>query len=402
MVSECIAESVFKCEEIVGAGLRPAPTAAKVNFVKIGIDVRKISDYGIGTHIRNVVLAAADLAPQHEFICYYDPLDAAAMRFIAPDAGTSFRWVEEPAAKYSIQEHISLARKARKERIGLFHSPHYTLPLFLNCPSIVTIHDLIHFKFQEYFPAWKVQAAKYVIRKATQKARCVIAVSQTTRRDLIDWMPALEPKIKVLYNRLSDEWFQPPPSIDLRSLGIGDEFLLYVGNFKKHKGIDTLVAAYRQGVGLPPLVLVGQNHHLDHELSQEILNTPNLRLLGFAEPNLLRALYSKALVFLFPSRYEGFGYPPLEAMAAGCPVLSSDAPAMKEILDNAAVFFEVGNAEDLLSKLREILSAGDRRKSLIRTGISQAKKFATDESPRKLVEEWMAVGAGLRPAQGGS
>src|SRR4030095_8658630 len=118
-------------------------------------------------------------------------------------------------------------------------------------------------------------------------------------------------KITVIYNRLSDHWFQPSPKVDLSRAGISSEFLLYVGNFKKHKGIETLVQAYRNRPGLPPLVLAGQNPEAEHELTEKILTTPNIRLLGFAGGDFLRALYCNAMLFVFPSLYEGFGYPPL-------------------------------------------------------------------------------------------
>ncbi|MCI0416381.1 glycosyltransferase family 4 protein [bacterium] len=352
--------------------------------MRIGIDVRKIADYGIGTHIRNVVLPAASLAQGHEFIFYYDPSNTIDVR-------PSFRWIEEPSGKYSVWEHFSLARKAKANGVQLFHSPHYTLPLMVDCPSIVTIHDVIHLKFPEYFPGWKVQAAKYVMKQAAQKARRIIAVSETTRKDLLQWFPGIAEKIRIIYNRLPQEWFQPPPAIDLNHLGIPADFLLYVGNFKKHKGIETLIQAYSRRANLPPLVLVGQGHQMDHELSARILSTPNVRLLGFADAKFLRKLYAQALLFVFPSLYEGFGYPPLEAMASGCCVLSSDAPAMKEVLGSAAEFFERGNAEELLSKIQLLLSDGERRNALRNSGLQQAKKFATDESPRRLLEEWNRI-----------
>jgi len=349
--------------------------------MKIGIDIRKINDYGIGTHIRNVVLRAADQAKQHEFFLYYDPANTV-------DVNPYFHLVQEPAAKYSLREHFSLARSAKANAIDLFHSPHYTLPLRLDCRSIVTVHDLIHFKFQEYFPAWKVHAAKYVLRRAVQKSERILVVSQTTRADLIEWMPEAESKIAVLYNRLSQEWFERPPGIDLTKAGIPQEFLLYIGNFKKHKGIDTLIEAYARSKDLPALVLVGQNHDMEHELSDKILNTPNVRLLGFARSELLRALYSRAMLFVFPSRYEGFGYPPLEAMASGCPVLSSDTPALKEVLGGAAEFFACGNSEDLLSRLTRICADAAKRKRLSELGRDQALKFRSEESLRTLLEIW--------------
>jgi len=349
--------------------------------MKIGIDVRKINDYGIGTHIRNVVLAAAGRAKNHEFHLFYDPSNI-------PATDPSFHLAPEPAAKYSLREHFSLARKAQELGIELFHSPHYTLPLRLEGRSIVTVHDLIHIKFQKYFPKWKVQAAKYVLRRAVQKSEKIIVVSETTKRDLVEWMPESESKLHVVYNRLSEEWFHPAQETDLAGLGIPDEFLLYTGNFKKHKAIDVLIDAYRRGKDLPFLVLIGQNRDLDHDLSQAILNTPNVRLLGFARAEFLHALYAKAILFVFPSRYEGFGYPPLEAMACGCPVLSSDAPAMKEVLGNAAEYFASGNSEDLLCRLVELCSNQEKRRTLSKMGREQAAKFISDASLNQLLEIW--------------
>jgi glycosyltransferase involved in cell wall biosynthesis len=349
--------------------------------MKIGIDVRKISDYGIGTHIRNVVLPAASMMPQHQFFLYYDPHNAT-------DQNPDYHWIEERAGKYSIREHFSLARKAKMNRIDLFHAPHYTLPLFLRSPAVVTIHDLIHLKFEHYFPAWKVHAAKYLIRKSATKSRKIITVSETTLNDLLDWIPSLEGKVEVIYNRLSEVCFEESSGTDVRSLGIGEEFILYVGNFKKHKGIDILLDAFSRNSGLPPLILVGSGHDLEHDLSERILGMRNVRLLGFAGQKILRALYSRALLFVFPSRYEGFGYPPLEAMAAGCAVLSSDAPAMKEVLGDAAEFFESGNPEDLLAKTEMLLSDQVLRNKLRQAGVLQARKFATDQSSRKIVELW--------------
>jgi glycosyltransferase involved in cell wall biosynthesis len=350
--------------------------------MRIGIDIRKLNDYGIGTHIRNVVLRAAELAPQHHFVLYHDPTN-----IVEYDA-RNFTLQPEAAGKYSLREHISLGRRVGKNRIDFFHSPHYTFPLFANCRGIVTIHDLIHFKYEEHFPSWKVQAAKFVMRQAARKATTIVTVSETTKRDLLDWMPDVETKVKVVYNRISDEWFDPAPEIHLEAVGIPKDFLLYVGNFKKHKGIGTLIEAYRRAQDFPALVLVGQGTHVDHELSEKIFSTPGVRLLGFASSSLLRKMYSNAQVFVFPSFYEGFGYPPLEAMAGGSPVVSSDAPAMKEVLGDAAEFFERGNADHLLTKLKSILSDSERRKSLIQLGKQQAKKFATDESPHRLIEEW--------------
>jgi len=347
--------------------------------VKIGIDVRKINDYGIGAHIRNVVLAAAIAEPRHRYVLYYDPSNTLVKN-------PAFEWVPERAGKYSVLEHFSLAEKAQRSGVSFFHSPHYTLPLALSCRSLITVHDLIHLKYKEYFPWWKVQAARLLIKKATAKADVIVTVSETTKQDLLDWIPSLEERIEVIYNRLSDEWFQPEQTVDLENLGIQEPYLLYAGNFKKHKGIDTLIRAYRNGRDLPSLVLVGKGNEMDHDLGEKILTTPGARLLGFSGMNCLRKIYSRALLFVFPSLYEGFGYPPLEAMACGAPVLCGDAPALKEVLGGAAEFFERGNAEHLLEKLKELISDSKKRETMSVEGRRRARLFATNEAPQKLIK----------------
>lgn len=347
--------------------------------MNIGIDVRKIRDYGIGTYIREVVLPATEFASGCRFHLYCQPDDRE------PDVGNR-NWIVEHSGKYSVAEHFSLAKRASNDQLHLFHAPHYTLPLRLECKSIVTVHDLIHLKFRDHFPYWKVKAAEFVVRKAVEKADCILTVSETSRKDLLELHPSAEHKVEVLYNRLSLRWFQPPPQLDLSALGIPADFLLYAGNFKKHKSVDLLVEAYRCLKDPPPLVLVGGNSRIDSALLERIWSTRGIRLLGFAGTRLLQALYSKALLFVFPSLYEGFGYPPLEAMASSTAVLSSNAASLKEVLGSNAAYFDAGDRDSLVAALRQLMEDDGRRKKLGKAGLEHARRFATEDSPRRLAE----------------
>lgn len=346
--------------------------------MNIGIDIRKLHDYGIGTHIRNVVLAAAESDSSRKYFLYCDPKDLQ-------EGNGHLTWIAEGSAKYSVSEHFTLAKKAAEMRIDLFHSPHYTLPLRMKCRSIVTIHDLIHLKFPEYFPGWKVKAAKFVMNQAIQKAEVILSVSETTKADILDLFPNAKNKLEVVYNRLSNDW-QNGARISLTDLGIDSEFLLYVGNFKQHKSIDTLVTAYLRLKSPPRLVLVGNTGAMDSELLEKIGRNPMIRLFGYAQTNLLRSLYSETMLFIFPSLYEGFGYPPLEAMACGAPVLSSDAPALKEILADDAEYFVRGNVEMLAQKMQRLIEDSEKRKAMSAKGPQRAQQFMTDESPRKILK----------------
>lgn len=353
--------------------------------MNIGIDVRKLRDFGIGTHIREVILHAALQDPGNHYYLFCEP---------GAEEGTPphLTWIEETSRKYSLREHFSLSRQSSDHEIELFHSPHYTLPYMLNCKSIVTIHDLIHLKFREFYPFWKTRAAEFLIQQSIKKADLVLTVSKTSKEDILEMFPSAKGKIEVLLNRLSQQWLQPFVEMDLSSLGIAKQYLLYVGNFKQHKGIDTLIEAWSRMKNPPQLVLTGKSGEMDAALHERVFSNPQIRVLGFAGQDLLRNLYKHAMLFIFPSLYEGFGYPPLEAMLCETPVLSSDAPALKEILGKDAEFFERGNAEDLKDKIERLLSDSARQKQLRASGLKKAKTYLSDESSRHLLQIYARFG----------
>ncbi len=347
--------------------------------MKIGIDVRKIRDYGIGTHIQNVILPAIRMDTQNQYVLFCTPFDSK-------ENIKNITWVPEDSSKYSIREHYSLAKKAKEQAVDLFHSPHYTLPLALKKTSIVTVHDLIQYKFPQFYPVWKVRAGSFVLKRALEKAELILTVSQTSKRDIAEFYPFTESKIEVVYNRLSPEWLNPAAPLDLSSLGVDKDFILYVGNFKQHKGVETLVDAFRLLKDPPQLVLVGKSNDTESDLLEKCFVTPRVRVLGFAEGRLLHRLYSDAMVFVFPSLYEGFGYPPLEAMSCGAPVLSSDAPALCEILADSVEFFQRGSVESLASKLESMIQGAQKRSLLSAAGRTKAREYMTDTSPHQLLE----------------
>jgi glycosyltransferase involved in cell wall biosynthesis len=347
--------------------------------MNIGIDVRKLRDYGIGTHIRNVILYAAARDPSNRYVLFCEPADFQ-------NAKDNFVWVSDNSQKYSLAEHFNLAKKASEQKLDLFHAPHYTLPLRLKEKAVVTIHDLTHLKLRHLFPLWKVKAAEFVIGKAIRKAETIIAVSETTKEDILNFFPAAGGKVQVLYNRLSEEWISSGDQYPMALLGLTRDYLLYVGNFKKHKGIATLIEAYQRLKDPPSLVLVGKSAAMDPEISDLVFSDSRIRVFGFMGNKLLRSLYSNALLFIFPSLYEGFGYPPVEAMSCGAPVLSSDAPALKEVLHDAAEYFERGNSEDLSHRLKVLIEDSSKRAKLKEAGQKRASRFMTEDSPKKLLE----------------
>jgi glycosyltransferase involved in cell wall biosynthesis len=273
------------------------------------------------------------------------------------------------------------------------------VPFFVPSEFVVTIHDLILTKFKTIrattLSPWLYHLKNFfyriIIKRALKKSKKIITVSNFTKNDIIEQFKIPADKIEVTYEGVanlakgSDSLFitKLDQSKVLNSYSIENSFLLYVGNAYPHKNLDFLLRAfkvlYQEDQSLR-LVLVGQEDYfyrqikdLDFELFPN--NSPVI-FTGYVPDNELEILYQQALLYAFPSLYEGFGLPPLEAMAKSCPVLSSQAASMPEILGSAAMYFDPRDQADFLKKSRELISNEVLRLELIERGREQVKKYS--------------------------
>jgi len=374
----------------------------------IGIDARLYgpTGAGLGRYIQEVVdrLVVEDL--ENDYVLFLSPQSSvdclinqqSVQKVIMPE-----RW-------YTLAEQLAWPKLIKQYRLDLLHVPHFNAPVFCSCPLVVTIHDLILTKFPSRrastLPAavywFKNLAYRLVIKSAIRRAKTILTISQFTKKDLIDQFGVQPDKIVMAYNGFTD--------LSVKSVGadqqadretilrynVGDKYLLYVGNAYPHKNLEWLVDNFYNWWQKNPeyqLVLVGGKSFVYERLAEQMrkywpTNSP-VRLTGFVSDSQLPAFYRLASLYVFPSRYEGFGLPPLEAMSYGCPVLSSDSSCLPEVLGEAALYFKDNQPASFLEQLDKIVSDNQERQRLIENGYLQIKKYSWEECVNKTREVYL-------------
>lgn len=353
--------------------------------MRIGVDARKLRDGGIGTYIRNLLSVFFGRKDGHQFVVFLLQQDLGALAH----PGSPAEEVRVRAGKYSVSEHWLLARAARRAQVDLYHSPHYTLPLPIHCPAVVTVHDLIHVRFARFFPAGAGIYARTIAGAAVRKARIVLVDSSHVREDVMEILGVPSRRVRIVPLGVSREFTRRSAEDAERFLkqrSLPSAYFLYVGARKRHKNISLLIDALER---LPrserlPLVLSGPAWRLGHPLAQRALRAGVSTCIHFSGPlhddGDLALLYSGAALYVQPSMDEGFGLPPLEAMACGTPVLSSSAGALKETLGDAAVFLPPSEPDVWAETMTELLQNSVRREALIRRGIAQSRGFTWERT----------------------
>ncbi len=348
--------------------------------MRIGIDARKLRDGGIGTYITGLLTGFAASPGGHRFVAFLDRADLG--RVTRP--GAPIEEVVVRARKYSLAEHLVLARAARSARVELFHAPHYTLPLLWGGAAVVTIHDLIHLRFPGFFPAGASWYARAVAGAATRRADLVLADSNHTRDEIRSLLDVPEDKIRVVPAGVSPAIRRQPAdrvAAFARRRSLPVEYLLYVGARKRHKNLELLLAALGAipSDARPPLVLSGRPWDPGDRLARAAGRAGVAAHVHFAGDlagdEELSLLYSGASLYVQPSLEEGFGLPPLEAMSCGVPVLASNAGALPEVLGEAATLLAPRDPRAWAMAIAERLADRERREADIRRGLERSRKF---------------------------
>lgn len=359
--------------------------------MRIGIDARFFGPEGkgLGRYTQRLIENLERVADDHEFVVFlrkenFDLYHPASPRF--RKAPADFRW-------YSAAEQLRYPSIIRREGIDLMHFPHFNVPVATPCPFVVTIHDLILFRYPTLrattlHPLWygiKYAAYRAVIARAAWKARRIITVSECTKRDIVASLGVKPERVEVTY-----EAADPVPASaggephDPAARGIVKPYLLYVGNAYPHKNLGTLLEVFkrmREGGLAAQLVLVGKMDHFYGRLREEadrlgLLERLDVVFYGFAEDGDLAELYRRARLYVFPSLLEGFGLPPLEAMRYGVPVAASDSSCLPEILGDAAVWFDPRDREAMRAVLLRAFGDEALRARLSAAGPERARRFS--------------------------
>ncbi|MDQ3069278.1 MAG: glycosyltransferase family 4 protein [Acidobacteriota bacterium] len=368
--------------------------------MRIAIDARKLHDYGIGTYVRNVLRYLGRIDRENEYVLLCRPADVAVARTF----GENFRAVPESAANYSVREQFSIPLTLKRAGADVFHAPHYVLPPLLPCPSIVTIHDCIHLRFPEYLPnrIAHAYARTFMSIAATRSAR-ILTVSEASKRDILHFLHPPASKVEVIYNAIDDRFDREPEVADVvrvrQRYQLENPFLLYAGNIKPHKNVDRVIDAFarlkKRGFERLKLLIIGDELSKYPQLRRAVHRHQlhqHVRFLGFVPDATLAVLYRLADVFVFPSLYEGFGLPPLEAMASGTPVVTSNVSSLPEVVGDAALLVDPRDAEAIADAVQRILTDDGLRRSLVQKGLGRAHEFSWERSVRRIREVYLEVG----------
>ncbi len=356
--------------------------------VTIGIDARKLFDGGIGTYIRGLLGALAARPGSGPIVALVAPEDRGRV----PWPAGRVHEVPVRARKYGLWEHLTVPREARRAGVTLLHAPHYTLPLGWGGPAVVTIHDLIHLRFPRYHPPGAALYARAMAGAAVHRARAVIVDSTHTRTDVIERLGAPPERVHVVPLGVSAGLRRPPEErIEAwraaRALPAG--YLLYVGARKRHKNLELLLEALAKlpASGRPPLVLSGERWRAHDPLARAAERLGVAATVRFAgalpDDESLACLYAGAALYVQPSLAEGFGLPPLEAMACGTPVLCSDAGALPETVGDAAQRLAPREPERWAHALRGLLDDATLRADLARRGLERARQFTWERTAER-------------------
>jgi glycosyltransferase involved in cell wall biosynthesis len=368
--------------------------------MRVAIDTRKIHDFGIGTYIRNLLRQLARIDRDTEYVLLCREADLG----IAAQLGPNFRSVREPSPNYSLREQIHVPWVLRRERPDVYHAPHYILPAAVRCRSVVTIHDCIHLMFPQYLPNRAAYAyARASMWAAARRSDCILTVSEASKKDILHLFNVKPEKIVVVYNAI-DEHFSTSPSDEhvarvRERYQLDHKFVLYVGNIKPHKNLVRLIEAFsrlRRTHDDLKLLIIGDEISKLPALRRAVHSHKlhkHVRFLGYLRDDTLTVLYRLASVFVFPSLYEGFGLPPLEAMASGTPVVTSNVSSLPEVTGDAAVLVDPYDVESIEDGMRRVIDDPVLAATLRRKGLQRAREFSWERSVEKTQRVYREVAA---------
>lgn len=285
-----------------------------------------------------------------------------------------------------------------KKKINLFFSPAHYAPRFSPVPTVVTIHDLSFFYYPQEFLKKDFYQLKNWTRYSLEKANKVIAVSKTTKKDLINFYHLPEEKIVVIYNGYEKELKIQSSNLKnkIKNFKMNKPYILFVGTIQPRKNILTLIKAFSLLLNEKPqfsLVLVGKKGWLYQKMFAEIESNYSLLLknqkivfLDYVDDQLLTLLYQNAFAFVLPSFYEGFGIPLLEAMSFNCPVISSFSSSLPEIGADACLYFDPHSPFDLKEKMLELVNNPELKKELIKKGKERIKFFSWEKCGQETLQ----------------
>jgi glycosyltransferase involved in cell wall biosynthesis len=374
--------------------------------VKVAIDIRRMTEFGVGTYTRNVVRALSRLDHDSEYVLIGSPQKVAEIGPLPPNFQTVPLLEPDTTAKGYLQCRAILQHLD----CDLVHIPHlFGIPRALPCPYVVTVHDVLeHMSSTNGRSGMRRLLHFQLTRRVLKGAARIFAVSKFTKGEVEKLFGIAPEHIEVVYNAIDERFLHGHATEADRQLlaeryQVNYPFLLYAGRISPHKNVVRIIEAFsalkaeldKEGKypGLK-LVVIGDELSKHPDLRRTVIRggvQNDVRFLGFIPIDILRIFYDAAKIFVFPSLYEGFGLPPLEAMAHGTPVLASNTSSLPEVVGNAAVLVNPENVFEIMRALHRVLTDQNLREKLKHRCYEQAQKFSWEVSARQILAAYAEV-----------
>ena len=380
--------------------------------MKIAIDLRRISEFGVGTYTRNIVRALGRLDRANQYFLIGPPPKVTEIGPLPPN----FTTVPLLNSERTLKGYFECRAEVKRLDCNLIHIPYlFGTPRNLPCPYVVTVHDVLEHMYHSHDRS-SLRRALHLrfTRRVLRRARRILAVSNYTKSEVEKLFAIPASRIEVVHNAIDERFLHGHASAAERQrlaerYLVNYPFLLYAGRISPHKNLVRIIEAFSAlKVQLEKedkfadlkLIIIGDELSKHPDLRRTVVRSGvqnEVRFLGFIPIEMLRVFYDAAKIFVFPSLYEGFGLPPLEAMAHGTPVVTSNTTSLPEVVGNAAVLVNPENVFEIMHGLHRVLLDQPLREKLKQRGYEQVKRFSWDESARRILTVYKEVASVPRP-----
>lgn len=373
--------------------------------MKIGIDARfygpRVGGGGIGRYVAQLVDHLQLIDQKNEYVLFLGKENFHECVIRNPrfyKQLVDVHW-------YTLAEQRIMPKAVRRARVDFMHYPHWNIPIFSRVPFVVTIHDLILLEDRmsartttrgPLVHGFKYAGFRTVLETAIHRSKHILTVSEYTKESILRHFGVKEKKISVIHNGILPP--QDTRDVSLTKLGVYEPYFLYVGNAYPHKNLEMLMhafAAFSQDNPYVQLVIAGRrdvfSRRLENEAQEIGINREALRFIDLPTDQEIAKLYQNAKLFIYPSRIEGFGMPPLEAMSYGTPVAAARAASLPEVLANAASYFDPDDIEALTRIMQQTINSGTQSAQHIQSRKNQANQFTWESVAQSTLDVYNRI-----------
>jgi len=376
--------------------------------MKIGIDIRSLINVqysGISEYTLNLVKEILKLDSKNQYILFYNSFKDVKNKipeFKQKNAEIVCTRYPNKIFNYLMQKVAFYPKLDKFLGVDIFWAPHINfIQLSKRCRSILTIHDLSFIRYPKYFSFRKnIWHQAINVEKLIKKVDTIITVSKNTKDDIMDLYSIPDNKIKVIHSGIGRQY----KVIDRddknlgsvkKKYGLPKKFILFLGTLEPRKNIEGIIRAYNEfreknpGLSDYKLIIAGGRGWKSDKIFREYNKSKfrkDIKFLGYIVDEDKVYIYNLAALFIYPSFYEGFGFPPLEAMACGLPVITSFSSSLPEIVGKAALIVDPYNINEISTAIRELITNNNLKKLLLAKGLNRASKFNWEYSARKYLE----------------